>query len=167
MADLSISDQLKAAERDKYLAETAKAKSEKEQIDYELKQSKRIFNVKTIWSVIVGVSFLGFFINYVIVPAANKENIELATKNAITSDSLFKQKILLEEKSLILKKQNDTLLMRSHQLTIIQKKYDTLYSEFVKLQINNKNQNTKERLKTINNIRKTIPKITDVVGALL
>jgi len=99
MADSSLSDQVKAAERDKYLAEAAKANAEKEKIEFDLSQSKKFFNTKTIWSVILGVGFLGFFITYVVIPAANKENIEISTQNAITKESLRKQRdTLLNEK---------------------------------------------------------------------
>lgn len=84
----NLNDQIKAAERDKYLAEAAKAIAEKKQIDFELSQSKKFFNIKTIWSVIIGVGFLGFFISYALVPIAQRDNILLGIQLAKQSDSL-------------------------------------------------------------------------------
>jgi len=146
MADSTFDDQVKAAERDKYLAEAAKANAEKEKIEFELSESKRFFNTKTIWSVILGVGFLGFFINYVVVPTFNKENIELETKNAITQDSIQIQKRLLRNKIDSLNKQiginrkisdknnalSDNIKKSSITLSSFQKKNDSLQKAVVK-----------------------------------
>src|SRR5690242_20557879 len=112
MINLTIDEQVKIAERDKYLAEANKAITEQARIQFELdellKESKKEwyrkkefgYNISK-WA--VGIGFLIFFINYAVLPATNKNNIELATSVAMANDSLFNRKMELKRSYAILK----------------------------------------------------------------
>ncbi len=135
----SIADQVKAAEKEKYLAEAAKALAEKEKVEYELSQSKKFFNIRTIWSIIIGVGFLSFFISYTLIPISQRDNILLSTRLAKESDSLYIGGKILKEKLTILKqlkdsliKQSDSLSKSKYQNTQLNKEYKNLIKELLK-----------------------------------
>ena len=69
MEDLNLDEQLKAAERDKYIAEAKKAASERSKIDFEHTKLKKIWWKKITFrqfiEILIGISFLTFYINYV------------------------------------------------------------------------------------------------------
>jgi hypothetical protein len=154
--ELNLADQVKAAERDKYLAEAAKAQMESKKIENDINDSHKFFNVKTIWSVILGVGFLGFFITYVVVPAANKDNIETRTAIAISYEANRKQQLKIDSNidslnkllkvSKSLKKQNDgyATKINSQKLTL-----DTLDNKYKTTVLNtNELKKSAEKYKT-------------------
>lgn len=112
VGNLNLEDQVKAANRDKLLAEAEKAKSERKRVEFDLFELQSETNkswffkkdaiTKIGTSVVLVITFLSFFIPFVVLPAFNKDNIELATQNAITKDSLYKQGKILIDKTKIL-----------------------------------------------------------------
>src|SRR3569833_2857110 len=87
---LSISDQVKAAERDKYLAEASKAIAEETKVIYDLEQSKKWHN-GIVFKGVVTIAFIGLFVNFVLIPTFNLNKIKLETLLANEKDSLSKQ----------------------------------------------------------------------------
>lgn len=82
----NLDEQIKAAERDKYLAEAKKVEAEKERINFQHEQEKKE-SLKPWWKslgfrqILIGTTALGFYITYVIIPAFNIENIQLKLEN--------------------------------------------------------------------------------------
>lgn len=183
MGNLSLEDQVKAANRDKLLAEAAKAKSEKEKVDFDLNESKKDVNQKWIFKkdsiskiatlAIFTITFLSFFIPFVVLPAFNKDNIELATQNAITKDSLYKQGkfLAIETKTLSKESQKNSALSQKlntketelKEAVESRKQVDSNYREVFKLYNDNLNRNNsalviaEEKLKRSIQVSKKLP----------
>jgi hypothetical protein len=126
MPETSLSDQIKAAERDKLLAETRKAESEKHKIDFELEQAKKQGNVhrflktefiKNLIIGIIGIGSLIFIINYMIIPFHDRDVLQAEIKNEETSQELLEKKHLLFQESLKVQ-EKDSMLTRAINSTI-------------------------------------------------
>jgi hypothetical protein len=117
----SVDNEVKIAERDKYIAEAEKAKAEKLKIEFDYQEAKRESSKhwwltknfrQQIITALIGVSLIGFYISYVVEPALKIDNIKLSLKNAIDSTTLYNRQIILNKDSIKLKKQQlhqDTL----------------------------------------------------------
>jgi membrane protein insertase Oxa1/YidC/SpoIIIJ len=132
---LTLEEKAKQAEINKYLAEAKKATVEQQKIQYELSElvkenSKRWYRKKETLNGIskwaVGISFITFFLNYVIVPAANKDKIELEIKNSKTSYSLMEREQQIKVDFEILKRLKDSLALQSVKINELNKLYNSL-----------------------------------------
>ncbi len=150
--NISIEDQVKAAERDKFLAEAKKAESERKKIDYELAESiketskptwrKKEFR-NTLIAIFLGLSFLGFYIEYAVLPFVNRDNLLLSVENAKAQKRLIEGQEQLHTDSLklvmgeiILKqkiKYTDSLTFALNSLKASRHKVDSSYSILSKL----------------------------------
>lgn len=133
MEALNLDDQLKAAERDKYLAEAKKAESEKQKTDFEFLQLKS--EREKVWwlqlkfrqsliSVLIGISFLGFYINYIVIPLSTIDNLELKLNNKVEEIKLFELDNKLKHDSILF---NSYRSSTEKQLSIKSNQIDSVY----------------------------------------
>ncbi|TCC97210.1 LptF/LptG permease family protein [Pedobacter hiemivivus] len=94
---IPLEEQVKIAERDKYIAESKKALAEADKIYFEYGESKRESQKKwwqtknfrqQLIAVLLGVSLIGFYLNYVVIPTTQAEAIRLNLKNAVAEKNL-------------------------------------------------------------------------------
>lgn len=92
---MSIEDQIKAAELKKLVAETEKIEAERDKVkaedmrialDYKIaqKEEKKKWkkeDLKILYGVLAAITILAFYINYLIIPFANSENLQLKLQN--------------------------------------------------------------------------------------
>lgn len=164
MGNINLEDQVKAANRDKLLEEAKKAKSETEKVEFDLSELKKevdknwfirkdsISKIATLFVFVI--TFLSFFIPFVVVPAFNRDNIELATQNAITKDSLYKQGKILVNKTIALEadsinnyKLSLSLNNKENELAEAiraRKEVDSNYKAVFKLYNENSNKNSQK-----------------------
>jgi hypothetical protein len=99
---ISLEDQVKAAERDKLIAETEKIKAERD---------KRWWLTAQFWrsliKSIVGLTFLGFVITYILIPLHNHDimqakidNLQLSMDNKIAANKLYEKEIKFKKDSI-------------------------------------------------------------------
>jgi hypothetical protein len=139
----NLEDQLKAAERDKYLSETRKAESEKAKIDLEAEKIKKENNKpwwQTQFSGLLGIGFLGFFITFVIYPMSKIENKELMLQTKIDAEKLHEDEIKFKNDSLRFISYSDsvnsTLTLRAKLIADQKAKIDSSDSIFQRLKRN-------------------------------
>jgi hypothetical protein len=105
---MTLDEELKEAERQKFLAEAEKARTEQKKIelDYntQLRDSKRSWFLKEkFWknfvSIFLGFSILGFYVNFIILPSFQKDNIELSLENSKHKKELSDKELRLQDDS--------------------------------------------------------------------
>src|SRR4051794_21987721 len=103
--EINIDEQIKIAQKERILAEIKKIESEIVKIDAENKVANKPWYGKSkFWqqflSIFIGVSILGFYINFIIVPTANISTLKLELENQKKEKMLNEKENKLEEDSL-------------------------------------------------------------------
>lgn len=140
----------KIAETNKFNAEANKAEAEKLKVDFEtaeLKKEaakkwwlKRSFRAQ-ILSVFIGISIIGFYITYVVVPASNVENMSLKLENQKAELRIFnaQKTITLDSQTLAIQiKDTDSLNMILSAEINNNKKRDSIYKRLIQNYENDK-----------------------------
>lgn len=150
----SLDEEIKIAERNKYLAETEKVNAEKDKILFELQEAKSE-SQKNWWQSskvkqniipgLIGLSFLGFYINYAVLPAFQAENLRLNLDNEKVGALLYKKEQKLFADSVRLKrgiKFNDSLtkliILQTAELENAKKTIDTISTNLKSALVKNK-----------------------------
>jgi hypothetical protein len=150
---MTLDEQVKEAERLKLIAETKKADAELKKIELDYSEqlnelAKPWYIKRKFWnnlaSFLIGFSILGFYIEYIILPAAKKDNIELGLENARHMKDLYMQEALLKEDSTKLEKERsqiaaDSAAVLSEGLIIdsVSKAYSNLLHSVEQNKVNN------------------------------
>jgi len=118
---LTLSEQVKSAERDKYLAEAEKAKSEKIKIDKEINRYKYFLTRTEIFTILAAIPIFWFYYEFLAKPIFDRDNILNSLENSkqkksldILSKSLDSQKMVIKRKSKVI--YNDSV--NNHELLI-------------------------------------------------
>ncbi len=194
----NIDDELKIAERDKYIAEknkldeeAAKAKAEHLRITLDYEEAKeekdkhfiRKKNSRQILiSTFVGLSILGFYINFLIVPAFKTDSINMSLDIAKKNRQLESGNLKLDSANEVLKINKDLLRKKtqrqdtisklldsqSHLISQLNSTIDIIRSEYYKLTINTnpqKNISILTRIKTLDsNFKKQKVKLETITA---
>ncbi len=148
----NIDDELKAAHRDKYLAQAEAAKSQKLLLDLEFKEKAKLYSKswikkKETWAILIGTlvawTAVGFYITTSIIPLSEIHNNQVTLENTKKSDTLYeKEKQLkiaydtLKHKELNLEVLNRVLNQEKNsnsKLKIARHNLDSSYSVLVRL----------------------------------
>jgi hypothetical protein len=161
-------------DKNKIAAEIKKLEAEAERIKYDLEKQKKedskkwLFKEKS-WPVFVSIFFgapiLGFYVTYVILPAANVENVKLNLQNQKAELRIFEsQKKLTEDSILLQLNQHITdSLNKALSIALLEKqKLDSSYAVLIK-QSQTLSQKNESPLK--DSIKRTIQSIKGLDSA--
>lgn len=169
---MTPSEEINDFERLKLVAEAQKAQIELKKIKLEYREQlkvsrKKWYNKESFWrnfvSIFLGFTILGFYINYIIIPSSQIQNIELSLENTKHKEELNEKGKRLKIDSInlyLLKKRNDSLSVVLYSKQIIN---DSLQSGF-KIAYSNLNKMNKGN--TINTVQKANQAVTKVLRSL-
>jgi hypothetical protein len=139
-----LSGEVTIAQKEKLISETRKVEVEKDKLQFEHEEAKKE-NSKKWWlrknfrnqliAVLIGSTFLGFYIVFVIIPASNLENIQLKIDNKKVERQNYESQLMLSEDSVLLVTQMRRTDSLSSLLTTALRdkhKLDSSYKAFVK-----------------------------------
>jgi hypothetical protein len=171
---MSVEEQMKIAELKKILAETEKTVSEKDKIDFELeelkKESRKPWWIKKAFrnhliSALIGASFIGFYLTYVIVPASNLDKLDLQLQKQKAEQKIYDAQLKFSKDSIALFQQKlkaDSIEVLLAQTIAAMNKQDSSRNVLADL----KKQNTEQLTRTGRNSPILSDSIKKVQGSI-
>jgi hypothetical protein len=178
----SVDELIKKAELEKLISERLKTDAEREKISFEhdivKKEEEKKWWTKSkfrqqIVAVLLGLSVLGFYITYIVIPSFSINNIKLELDNQKKEKVLYEKSIRLAVDSATLKQllgENDSiynkLISDEHKIVLLERgrnRIDSIYNELLAaskidkaklLQLNElKNSYNREKERILSNVK--------------